>query len=259
MTPTDTTRDGLSDRGLTARLELARWQLRLGREHGMLPNPDLPGDLWSPEAVADCTERVGAVKAAFGADPPIGAERAAVRLAARVRMDVERADVEVLVARDALEVVSTYRDYPLYLLRDLDALAPATVIKVVRARKGPLVESVDPRGAARILAWPRNTFDDVAAERDLPVDRLGRYALTDIQALADDTDLKRRVEQSRRHAALLKAKREEEQREESVRLWLDACTAYLDRRTAEPPPILTLRRAMKSLVTARAQAEAHEP
>ncbi|MEV5574580.1 hypothetical protein AB0L06_31485 [Spirillospora sp. NPDC052269] len=259
MTTTDTTRDGLSERRLSARLGLARWQLRLAGEHGLFPEPDLPGDLWSAETVAHCAERVDAVKAAFGTEPPIGAERAAVRLAARLRVDVERADVEVLVARDALEVIGMYRDYPLYLLRDLDALAPATVIKVVRARKGPLVESVDPRGAARILAWPRSTFDHVAVERDLPVDRLGRYALADIQALADDADLKHRVDQDRRHTAYLKAKRVEEQCEERLRIWLDACTAYLHNKTAEPPPAPTLRRVLQSLITARAQTSAHEP
>ncbi|WP_051468718.1 hypothetical protein [Actinomadura oligospora] len=258
MTPTDTTRAGLSDRRLAARLDLARWQLRLAREHGMFPEPDLPDDLWSAEALAHCADRVDAVRAAFGAEPPIGAERAAVRLAARVRMDVERADVEVLVAQDALEVIGTYRDHPLYLLRDLDALAPETVIKVVRARKGPLVESVEPRGAARILAWPRSTFDRVAAERALPVDRLGRYILTDIQALADDADLLQLVEQDRRHAAHLKAKRIEEHYEEGLRDWLDACTAYLHHKTAEPPPAPTLRRILQSLVTARAETAAHE-
>lgn len=259
MTPADTTRDRLSDRRLGMRLGLARWQMRLAREHGMFPEPDLPDGAWSAETAAHCAERVDAVKAAFGDDPPIGAERAAVRLAARVRMDVERADVEVLVAQDALDVVGTYRDHPLYLLRDLDALAPGTVTKVVRARKGPLVESVEPKGAARILDWPRAVFERLAVERDLPIDRLGRYALADVQALADDAVLKRRVDQERRQAAFLKAKREEELCRAVVRDWLEACAAFVERKTAEPPPAPALRSALRALITARAATVAHEP
>ncbi|MFC4908472.1 hypothetical protein [Actinomadura gamaensis] len=259
MTLADTTRDGISHRLLATRLGLASWQLRLAREHDMVPEPDRPGDRWGPKTAAQCVERVDAIKAAFGDEPPIGAERAAARLAARVRMDVERADVEVLVAQDALEVVGLFRGHRLYLLRDLDALAPDTVTKVVRARKGPLVESVEPKGAARILDWPRNTFETIAAERNLTVDRLGRYVLTDVQNLAKDDDLKARVEADRRQAVFQRFKREEERCEEGLRAWLNECSAYLERRTDEPPPALTLRRVLQALISARAQTAANEP
>ncbi|MEV4253360.1 hypothetical protein AB0J52_09330 [Spirillospora sp. NPDC049652] len=259
MTSTSTSPAAISDRLLASRLRLTAWQLRLAREHGMLPEPDLPEGRWSAEVADRCAERAEAVRAAFGEEAPIGAERAAVRLAARVRMDVERADVEVLATQDALEVIGRYRDHPLYLLRDLDALAPATVIKVVRARKGPLAESVDPRGAARLLHWPRSAFERVAAERSLAVDRLGRFALADVQALADDEDLKKRVAKERRHAALLKAEHEEERCKENLRDWLDACTAFLEHETPEPPPTPALRRAIQALISARAVIAAHEP
>ncbi|MCP2340964.1 hypothetical protein [Actinomadura rupiterrae] len=259
MTPADTTRDGISDRRLATRLGLAQWQLRLAKEHDLLPEPDLPDGRWGAETAARCAERVDAVKSAFGDRPPIGAERAAARLAARVKLDVERADIEVLAAQNALDVVGLYRDHPLYLLRDLDALASETVTQVVRARKGPLVDSVEPRGALRILDWPRPTFERIAMERNLAVDRLGRYALADIQNLAKDDDLKQRVETERRQSALLKAKREEKGCEDGVRAWLQDLNAYLEHGTSEPPPTAALRRALRALITARAVTAGYEP
>ncbi|RFU36614.1 hypothetical protein DZF91_37250 [Actinomadura logoneensis] len=260
MAPADNTaRAGLSSRLLATRLGLTAWQLRLAWEHGLMPEPDLPEGRWSTDAADRCAERVEAVKTAFGEDAPLGAERAAARLAARVKLDVERADVEVLVAQDALEVVGRYRGHPLYLMRDLDALAPAVVAKVVRARKGILGDSVDPGGAARILQWPRGTFERVVAERGLTPDRLGRYALADVQALADDRALKARVTKEHRHAVLLKAEREEARQQANLREWIRACNAFLDRETSAPPPFPALRRAMQALIAARSITTAQDP
>ncbi|MFB4298371.1 hypothetical protein [Actinomadura sp. NTSP31] len=243
---------------LAVRLGLARWQLRVGREHGLLPEPDLDGERWSAGLVEECAHRCGQVVTRFGEEPPIGAIRAAARLAMRTGLDVERRDVEVLVARDHLEVVSSFRGHPLYLLRDLDALDPEKVRDVVAARKGPLFDTVEAGGAVTILGWPRKTFDRIAGERTLAKDRFGRYALADIRALAADDELAREVREEKRRRALAKARRAETDIEDVVRGWLLRCTAYVDRAVEEPPDPALLGRAIRGLAGTRAETAKYE-
>ncbi|MFF0518496.1 hypothetical protein ACFYTC_07355 [Actinomadura nitritigenes] len=256
--PAQTTGRDLGPNQLAARLGLTRWQLRLGREHGLLPEPDLEGERWSARLVDECANRSGQVVARFGEDPPVGAIRAAARLAVRTGLDVERRDVEVLVARDALDVVSSFRGHPLYLLRDLDDLDPAAVREVVSARKGPLFDSVDPGGAVTILGWPRKTFDRIAGERNLETDRFGRYALADIHALAADETLAAEVREEKLRRALARARRAETDIEDVVRGWMLRCTAYLDRDADQPPDPAVLGRAIRNLVGTRAESARYE-
>ncbi|TDE35878.1 hypothetical protein [Actinomadura sp. 6K520] len=234
-------------------LGLTRWQMRVGLEHGILPGPDLDGERWSAKLVEQVEGRGQQVIAMFGDDPPVGSARAAARLAARVGLDVERRDVEVLVAQGDLNVISSFRGHPVYLLRDLDRLDPAAVRSVVAARKGPLTDTVDSGGAATILDWPRRTFDRIAGERELATDRLGRYALSDIQALAADETLARQVTEEKRHLALTKTLRSEDRVQEVIRGWLNRCSAYLDRETDLPPETAPLSRALRALTTVRAE------
>ncbi|MFG2021797.1 hypothetical protein [Actinomadura geliboluensis] len=239
-------------------LGLTRWQLRVGLEHGVLPAPDLDGGRWSADLAESAGEAGKEVIARFGDEPPIGSARAAARLAARVGLDVERRDVEVLVAQGALDVVSTFRGYPVYLMRDLDRLDPETVRAVVSTRKGPLMESVDVGGAMSILDWPRRTFDRVASERGLTTDRLGRYALSDIQALRADDGLAREIAEEKRHLTLVKKRESEAHVEDVVRGWMLRCFAYVDGDAEQPPDIALLSRALRSLGTVRAELASHE-
>ncbi|GGV37934.1 hypothetical protein GCM10010182_72780 [Actinomadura cremea] len=235
-------------------LGIARWQMRVGREHGVLPEPDLDGERWSSGLAEQCKDHGERLAAAFGEEPPIGSTRAAARLAARVRLDVDRRDVEVLAARGDLSVISSFRGHPVYLLRDLDALDPEAVREVVAARKGPLLDSVDAGGAAVILDWPRKTFDRIAEERGLQRDRLSRFRLRDVQALADDDDLTRRILAEKRDLALARSRRAEARIEEAARAWLARCDAYLDRGIDQPPDTAVLRRALRALRSTRADA-----
>ncbi|MEU9024327.1 hypothetical protein [Actinomadura sp. NPDC048394] len=256
--PVQTTNADLGPNQLAARLGLTRWQLRLGREHGLLPEPDLDGERWSARLADECADRRDQVVARFGEEPPVGAIRAAARLAVRTGLDVERRDVEVLVAQEDLEVVSTFRGHPLYLLRDLDALDPTAVRDVVSARKGPLFDSVDAGGAVTILGWPRKTFDRIAGERALATDRFGRYALADIHALAADEELAQEVREEKLRRALAKARRAETDIEDVVRGWMLRCTAYLDRDADQPPDPALLGRAIRNLVGTRAESARYE-
>ncbi|MDL4813929.1 hypothetical protein [Actinomadura opuntiae] len=256
--PAQTFDGDLAANQLAVRLGLARWQLRLGREHGLLPEPDLDGERWSAGLVEECAQRRAQVVARFGGEPPIGAVRAAARLAGRTGLDVERRDIEVLVARGHLEVIGGFRGHPLYLLRDIDALDPEEVREVVAARKGPLFDTVEASGAVTILGWPRKTFDRIAGERALPTDRFGRYALADIRALAADEGLAQEVREEKRRRALAKARRAETDMEDVVRGWLLRCTAYVDRAADEPPDPAVLARAIRGLAGTRAETAKHE-
>ncbi|WP_433324310.1 hypothetical protein [Spirillospora sp. CA-294931] len=237
-------------RQLGAKLGLARWQLRLAKEHSLLPEPDHESR-WSFVQAEECARRVPEILAAFGDEPPIGAEKAAARLATRVGLDVDRPDIEVLVARGVLTLISRYQGHPVYLLRDLDAIDAETVMEIVAARKGPLLDTVDPRGAAMILGWPKSVFNRLAAEHRLTTDQLGRYALDDVRLLADDPELAKRARAEQARQAEAKARRVEERFESSLRTWLLKCTAYLDRTTADPPDLAPMSRALRSLTASR--------
>lgn len=256
--PVQTTRGHYGAHQFAAHLGLTRWQLRVALEHGMLPGPDLEGERWSAELAEEVRAYGEQVIARFGDDPPVGSARAAARLAARVRLDVERRDIEVLVAQGELNVISSFRGHPVYLLRDLDRLDPRVVRSVVAARKGPLIDTVDSGGAATILDWPRRTFDRVAAGRDLPTDRLGRYALTDVRALAADETLARQVAEEKREMALERTRNAEAKVQEVVRAWLHHCTAYLDRTADLPPETASLSRALRSLTAIRTELTKQE-
>ncbi|GAA4297614.1 hypothetical protein GCM10023178_00900 [Actinomadura luteofluorescens] len=254
----ETTRADHSAHQLATLLGLARWQLRLGVEHGLLPKPDLEGDRWSAALAEEARSRCEEIVARFGDEPPIGSAKAAARLASRVGLDVERGDVEVLVAQGDLDVISTFRGFPVYLLRDLDQIDPDSVRRVVTARKGPLTDTVDAGGAATILGWPRRTFDRIAGERGLATDRLGRFALAEVQALSADERLTRHVQEEQRNLALDRTRRSETRVEDVVRAWILRCSAFLDRDADQPPETAPLGRALRSLTTIRADIARQE-
>ncbi|MEW2357055.1 hypothetical protein [Spirillospora sp. NPDC029432] len=243
-------RADLGFRQLAGILGLAPWQLRLALEHGLVPAPDADGR-WPAGTPERCPGGAQIIEA-FGEEPPIGAGKAAARLALRLALDVERADIEVLVARGDLTVAGRYRRHPIYLLRDLDALDAGVVRDVVATRKGPLLDSVDAKGAALVLGWPKGLFDDIAAERSLPADQLGRYHLADVRALAADGALAERARADLRHRALARARRDEERHEDALRNWMLRCTAYLDRAADDPPDPAAAGRTLRALRTARA-------
>lgn len=256
--PEQITRGHYGANQFAGHLGLTRWQMRVGLEYGILPEPDIDGERWSARPAEEAKGHGGQVIARFGDDPPVGSARAAARLAARVGLDVERRDVEVLVAQGELNVISSFRGHPVYLLRDLDRLDPAAVRSVVSARKGPLIDTVDSGGAATILDWPRRTFDRIAGERGLPTDRLGRYALADVRAMAADDTLGRQVAEEKSEMALAKTRRSEARIEDVIRGWLLRCSAYLDREADQPPNVAPLSRAIRGLTAVRAEITRQE-
>lgn len=241
-----------------AHLGLTRWQLRVGLEHEILPGPDLAGERWSagPRRPGPRTRRGGPHEIRY-------------RAAGRFRTGRGQAGRPGGPRRGApghrgpggsgdLDVISSFRGFPVYLLRDLDRLDPDSVRQVVRARKGPLTDTVDAAGAVMILGWPRRIFDRIAIERDLAIDRLSRYTLADIHALQADEILAHRVAEEKRHLTLARTRRSETHIEDVIRAWVLRCSAYVDHEADQPPDLAPLTRAIRSLTRIRSELASQE-
>jgi hypothetical protein len=79
---------------LAGRLGLAPWQFEAALDQQLIPPPDVGGRRWSAALADFLADQVDRIVAVVGAEHPIGAHRAAGRLADRIGLDVERADVE---------------------------------------------------------------------------------------------------------------------------------------------------------------------
>ncbi|WP_019630468.1 hypothetical protein [Actinomadura atramentaria] len=238
-------------RRFAARLDLADWQFRAARARDLLPAPDAGNDRWSAALVAECAGRADALRAELGSDPPLGGARGAARLAARVRLDVERVDVDVLAASGIIAPAGHFRGHLIYHAADLDAVPAAVLADVVAARKGPLAGTVDAEGAARVLGWRRAQFERVAESRGLTADALGRYPLDDVRALADDADLMAENRAETERVETERALRAETRHAAALRRWWDECAAYIDGAAPRPPTLADARRALGGLTTAR--------
>ncbi|WP_147312163.1 hypothetical protein [Thermomonospora umbrina] len=247
--------DGCGFGRLASRLDLARWQLRLAGERGLVPPPDLTGGRWSAALVEETARRATDIRSALGEEPPIGAIKAAERLSVRIGLDVERADVEALVVAGALPLIDHYQGRALYDPHDLDGLDADHVTETVRARKGALFDTVHAKGAATLLGCSSDQFTRIAAHHGLTPDQLGRYPLAEVKRLAADRDLRAAIVELRRTAALDSAHRDATRAERTIDHWLQRCSDYLTDPTANPPDTRPLTRALRTLATSRAALE----
>ncbi|MFC0041663.1 hypothetical protein [Actinomadura rayongensis] len=238
-------------RAFAAALDLGDWQFRSARTLGLVPAPDAGPGRWSADLVDRCGGEADRIRAELGSDPPVGAARAAARLARRVVLDVERVDVDVLAASGVLAAAGRYRGHPVYLVRHLDAVPADTLAEVVAARKGPLRDTIDAGGAVRALGWRSQQFGRVAAERGLAKDRLGRYALADVRALAADEELMATAVADAARADVQRARRAEERCTTALRGWLADCARFLDGTETRSPDLAAARRALSGLTSAR--------
>lgn len=178
---------------LPNRLGLTLWQFDAARRRGLVPDPDVPGGRWSQEVTDQLTGQVEDIVAVVGAEPPIGAARAASRLASRAGLEVDRDDVRVLAERGVLTACGEYEGWPLYDPRHLDQLDLAVVGAVVDERSTWMATSLSRDEVLARLGWRWREFEAVAEQRDLRPGRLGRYAAADVDALAGDVELGARV------------------------------------------------------------------
>jgi hypothetical protein len=169
---------------------LSRWMIPEGQKAGIVPAPDVDGG-WSEEAAADVAARAEEIKEHFArerAARPLGANLAADRLSERLGVDVEGVDVRDLHQAGVLAAAGEYEGWPTYAKDALDALDAAVVEQVVADRLAWRAISLDRYEAAARLGWRVAEFRDAAAKRGLQA-RHGRYAVADVDALADDEEI----------------------------------------------------------------------
>lgn len=181
---------------LARHLGLADWQFEAARLRDLVPEPDR-GRRWSMEIAEQLQGRVAEIVEAVGTEIPIGANRAAERLAQRTGLEVERADVEELRDRGLLDVVGWYKDWPLYDVRQLGAIGVEVLAPVVAERRSWLAASLHRRTAAEQLGWRLDELDQVVRERGIAPGRFGRLARADVDVLAADGELAERIEAAR--------------------------------------------------------------
>lgn len=177
-------------------LGLAEWQFEAARHLGLVPEPDL-GRRWSAAVADTLAPRASEIVEAVGTECPIGANRAAARLAERTGLEAKRADVEELAERGALDVTGHYKDWPLYDPRQLDAVEVDVLAAVIAERKAWLGASLHREAAAELLGWRLRELEQVVHERGIAAGRFGRYARVDVEALAADDELQEQVEADR--------------------------------------------------------------
>ena len=106
---------------LADHLGLARWQLDRALADGLIPGPDRARGRWSA-AIADAAlAGIGAIRAAAGPVPDLGAVRAAEVLSGRLGLVVTADGAGELARRGLLPVTGSCKDHALYDGRALEA------------------------------------------------------------------------------------------------------------------------------------------
>lgn len=177
------------------------WKFDAAVRRGLIDGSG-PVGRWSAAAIADAKARLPEILAAVGDQAPIGAGRAADRIAERLgdRLDaavgVEADEVDQLADRGLLTAVDEYKGRPLYDAIDLDQAADQhadLIAELAAARHAWQTASLHPYQAQERLRWTRDEFTRVVKERGIEAGRFGRYAAADIEALAADEQLQEQV------------------------------------------------------------------
>lgn len=171
---------------------LAEWQWRAGVEAGLIPTADL-GGRWSITLADEVAGRREQIVAAVGADVPVGGHNAAARLAERTGLEVCKEDVEELADAGLLTAAGSYKGWPLWDCRALDAVDVDQLGPIVAERQAWVAASVSTWDAPAYLGLRREEFARVAEQRGLRPGRMDRYATADLDALAGDEELAEQI------------------------------------------------------------------
>jgi hypothetical protein len=123
VTPPQRARAGYGPVQLAAHLGLERWQLSRAMQAGLVDGPDRAAGCWSAAAAAAALARVGQTRAAAGSVPDLGAVRAAGVLSFRLGVPMTADGVAELARRCPLPVAGSYKGWPVYDGRALEAFA----------------------------------------------------------------------------------------------------------------------------------------
>lgn len=179
----------------------AEW--RRAEEAGLIPAPD-HGAFYSRQSVAEMLADPEAWRASIPAQP-LGTSRCARLLAELTGLAVCAEDIEALAEAGYTAVVKEFEGFDLYDVDRLRALPENAEglallrgwVEVRAAERAVWIEaSISPEDAAAFLRWPVRDLARVAKERNVLTGREGRYARTDIGALADDEELCEQVRRS---------------------------------------------------------------
>ena len=135
-------------------LGLEQWQFARARQAGLIGGPDLARGRWSAAAAAAALARAAQIQAAAGSVPDLGAVRAAGVLSERLGVAVTADGVEELARRGLLPVADSYKGWPLYDGRVLEAFTDAAAAAEA-TRAGQL------RTAAQAAAYLRIRRSDL--------------------------------------------------------------------------------------------------
>ena len=113
---------------LADHLGLARWQLDRALADGLIPGPARPRGRWSAAVAEAAWTDIGAICAAVGSVPDVGAVRAAEVLSGRLGLVVTADGVEELARRGLLPITRYYKDHPLYDGRALEAFTDTATV-----------------------------------------------------------------------------------------------------------------------------------
>ncbi|MBA3488177.1 MAG: hypothetical protein H0T78_01295 [Longispora sp.] len=116
----------------------------------------------------------------------LGSHRSAERISERTGLRVKPSDIDDLAAAGALVPVGEFKGFPIFRLNDLDRLPTERIAEVVQKRQAWRAISRSASGALETLGWNKEDFQRIAAERGITAGALGRYALSDLEALAED-------------------------------------------------------------------------
>jgi hypothetical protein len=94
-------------------LGLDIWQFEAAVRDGLIPPADR-GGRWSAAVIEGAAQRLPDIVAAVGDQAPLGANRIAARIAARLELDVTRHDVLTVVDRGLLAEVGEHKGWPTY-------------------------------------------------------------------------------------------------------------------------------------------------
>ena len=188
----------------------ADWgQWRRAGEHRLLPARDA-SPYWTPAAVAGLLADPAAFLASIPAQP-LGARKCADLLAELTGLAVHADDLPRLADDEHVRVARRFVadtddggvvEHDLYDVDHLrrlpeDAAAMAALGELVRVRGEWIAASLGPEQAAERLEWTVKEFRRVVAERETPAGWGGRYALAELDALAEDQELVDAVRRAR--------------------------------------------------------------
>ena len=167
-------------------LGIARWKFRAAVHHGLIGKPS--GGRWPARVIETAARRLEEILEFVGSQHPVGATRAAQRLAERTGLEVDAHDLDTLVKRQLLVAVDDYKGNDLFDVIDLDRLAGRhkdVLRRLVGERQHWEQHSLTVAEARRRLRMPEWTFTAALRRTGIQIGPFRRIAKDDLPLLRD--------------------------------------------------------------------------